>query len=198
MKNITNFFFELGMLKRQKHTGFALAGVKNLDSLADHTCRAALIGYILADLEGADPFKTAVMILLHDVHECRIGDHHKVAARYLDTTDAENKVFKEQLDLLPESVADQWQKLFDEYDQRHTKEGIVAKDADWLETAISAREFLAQGYASCQKWIDNVRASLETDSAKKLLTEIQNTEPTDWWQGLKKMTYTKTSKVTSL
>lgn len=191
MKNITNFLFELSMLKRQPHSGFALAGVKNLDSLADHTCRAALIGYILADLEGADPFKTAMMLLLHDVHECRIGDHHKVAARYVNTKDAKNTAFKEQLALLPPSIAIPWQKMFDEYDERRTKEGIIAQDADWLETAISAREFLAEGFKSCQKWIENVRVALETDSAKKLLTTIEQTEPTDWWHGLKKMTYHK-------
>lgn len=58
-KAIANFLFELGMLKRQKHTGFALAGVRQLDSLADHTARAALIGYILAELEGVDAQKVA-------------------------------------------------------------------------------------------------------------------------------------------
>ena len=45
------------MLKRQKHTGFALAGARELDSLADHTVRASLIGYVLAELEGANPDK---------------------------------------------------------------------------------------------------------------------------------------------
>lgn len=42
LSKIANFFFELGMLKREKHNGFKLVGVHNdLGSLADHTMRAA-------------------------------------------------------------------------------------------------------------------------------------------------------------
>ncbi|HBH46330.1 MAG TPA: hypothetical protein DDX47_03120 [Candidatus Jacksonbacteria bacterium] len=188
--NLTNFLFELAMLKRQKHTGYAVAGVKELDSLADHTARAALIGYILADLEKADADKVAIMLLIHDLPECRLGDHHKVSARYLDTETAERTAFVEQIFSLPDSIQQKWLKLYDEKAQRSTREGIIAQDADWLEAAISAREFLALGYPT-QNWIDNARVALETPSAKKMLAEIERQKPEDWWQGLKKMTYTK-------
>ncbi len=35
LKNITRFIYELGMLKRHKHDGYALAGVGDLPSIAD-------------------------------------------------------------------------------------------------------------------------------------------------------------------
>lgn len=195
-KTIANFLFELGMLKRQKHTGFALAGVRNLDSLADHTVRSIFIGYILAELEVVDAQKVAMMLLIHDLPECRIGDHHKVAARYLETDQAEQRAFVDQLKCLPKSIQSKWLALYDEKHQRTTREGIIAQDADWLETAISAREFMAlgQGYKGLQKWIDNVRKALETKSARQLLDEIERQEPHDWWKGLKKMTYKKLGK----
>jgi len=194
---IANFLFELAMLKRQKHNGFALAGVRELDSLADHTARAALIGYILAEMEGVDAGKVTLMLLIHDLPECRIGDHHKVAARYLETAKSERQAFVDQLKCLPKSIQTKWLKLYDEKLNRTTKEGIVAQDADWLETALSAREFMAlgQGYKGLQKWIDNVKKALETQSAKNLLDEIEHQEPYDWWKGLKKMTYKKLDKV---
>ncbi|MEK9165333.1 MAG: HD domain-containing protein [Patescibacteria group bacterium] len=191
VKTIANFLFELGMLKRQKHSGFALAGVRNLDSLADHTVRAIFIGYILAELEGADSNKVAVMLLIHDLPECRVGDHHKIAARYLKTDHAERRAFLDQLKCLPKSIQSKWLKLYDEKHKRTTKEGIIAQDADWLETALSAREFMAlgQGYKGLQIWIDNVRKALETEPARQLLDEIERQQPHDWWKGLKKMTY---------
>lgn len=194
-KKITDFFFELGMLRRQKHSGFALAGVnKDLRSLADHTVRTAIIAYILADLEGACPEKTAMMCLIHDFPEMRVGDHHKVSARYLKTKTAEKKAFAEQTNGLPNFTKNKWREYFLEKEKRNTREGIVAQDADWLEAALSAREYVTQGYPSCQVWINNVRKALETKSAKELLKIIEKSRPSDWWQGLKKMTYQKLKK----
>lgn len=194
-KKITDFFFELGMLRRQKHSGFALAGVnKDLRSLADHTVRTAIIAYVLADLEKANPEKTAMMCLIHDFPEMRVGDHHKVSARYLKTQAAEKKAFEEQTAGLPTLSKNKWREYFLEKEKRNTKEGIVAKDADWLEVAISAREYITQGYLSAQVWINNVRKALETKSAKQLLKIIEKSQPSDWWQGLKKMTYRKLKK----
>lgn len=194
LKRIVNFFFELGMLKRGKHQGVCLAGVTHPDSLADHSARASLIAYILAFLEGADSEKCAMMCLLQDLPEMRVGDHHKVSARYLSTHAAENRVFKEQLENLPKEIAEKWQRYFNEFNRRNTKEGIVAKDADWLEMALTARELVIQGHHGMQNWIDNVRKALETDSAKEILKVIEESDLNDWWQNLKKMTYKKLKK----
>lgn len=191
VKKIINFLFELGMLKRQKHSGFALAGVRELDSLADHTARAALVGYVLAEMEGADSNKVAMMLLIHDVPECRTGDHHKIAARYLKTDSAERQAFLDQLKCLPKSIQTKWLKLYDEKHKRTNLEGIIAQDADWIETALSAREFLNIGYKDAQVWIDKVREALETASAKKLLDEIEQQQNYDWARGKEKMTYKK-------
>ena len=60
LKNTVNFIFEVNQLKRQRHSGFQLAGVKEPDSIAEHVMRAAQIGYILAVMEGdANPEKVA-------------------------------------------------------------------------------------------------------------------------------------------
>lgn len=193
-KKITHLLFELAILKREKHCGFMLAGVRELDSLADHTVRSALIGYILAEMEGANAEKVATMLLIHDLPECRVRDHHKVSSRYLDTSKAENKAFQDQLKCLPKNIREKWIKLYDEIHTRSTKEGIIAKDADWLETAISAREFIAQGFNGLQNWIDNVRQALQTESARQILKEIEKQETYEWWQGLKKMTHQKLYK----
>lgn len=193
-KKIINFLFELGMLKRKKRSGVLLAGVENPDSLADHTTRTALIAYILAYLENADPEKTTIMCLIHDLPETRLGDQHKVTARYLKRKEIELEAFKDQMTNLPEEIKNRWQKLYQEKETRNTQEGIVAQDADWLEMALTARELICLGYRGMQNWIDNVRAALETKSAKELLEIIEKSDINDWWQGLKKMTYKKLKK----
>ncbi|MBU1036524.1 HD domain-containing protein [Patescibacteria group bacterium] len=193
-KNLVNLFYEFGILGKMQRAGFKLALVLETESLADHTVRTALIAYILAELENADPYKAAVMALIHDLGEIRIGDHHKVSARYLKTYPAEEKAFYDQTKNLPDKIKKEWRTLLKEKEGRKTLEGVIVQDADWLENAITAREHLSQGYKSTQSWINNVKKALETESAKKLLLEIEKTEPTDWWKNLKKMTYKKLPK----
>ena len=194
-ENIVKFFSELGMLKKQKHVGFWLAGVADPDSVAEHSFRTAQIAYILGHLEGVNPEKCALICLIHDNADARIGDQNKVNARYYKVKEAEEKAFKEQVENLPREIVDIFYQLFIEKEKRNTKEGVIAQDADWLEVAIQAKEYLEQGYKGCQNWIDNVEKALETKSAKEILKIVKNTDMTNsWWQGLKKMTYKKLDK----
>jgi len=192
IKKAVNFIFELNQLKRVRHAGFQLTGVKDPDSIAEHAWRAAQIGYILAVMEGAaNPDRVATMVLIHDNGEARIGDQHKLAARYFNTDQAEDRAFSEQLENLEDKISVDWKKCFAEFENRNTKEGIIAKDADWLEQAFQAKEYVDLGYQSAVDLINNVEKALETESAKKLLREMKNVKFSDWWQGLKKMTYKK-------
>jgi putative hydrolase of HD superfamily len=195
-KNIVNFIFEINQLKRIRHIGFKHAGVADPDSVADHVMRAAQIGYILAAMEGdANPEKVATMVLIHDNGEARIGDQDKLSARYFNTQQAEHNAICEQLGNTLPNIRRTWLKYYDEFEKRDTKEGIIAKDADWLEQAFQAKEYVDLGYQAASDWIENVSAAIETDSAKKLLREMKNTKFTDWWRGLKKMTYNKLNSV---
>ncbi len=192
IKKTVNFIFELGQLKRQKHSGWWLAGVKDPDTVAEHALRAAQIGYILAVMEGdVNPEKVACMLVVHDNAEVRNGDQNKLSARYYSNTEAEQSAFSEQLDGVGEVLKEKWQTYFDEYENRTTREGIIAKDADWLETAFQAKEYFDLGYKATTDWMDNVGKALETESAKKIFAEMKKTEFTEWWDGLKKMTYKK-------
>ena len=83
----------MNMLKRLFHNGPQVAGVKAPDTLAEHVYRAAVIGYILGEMEGKSGEKIAAMLLFHDNPEARIGDHNKIAQRYIETKKIENKVF---------------------------------------------------------------------------------------------------------
>lgn len=183
------------MLTRNKREGFRLSGVKIPRSIADHITVAAQLAYIIGELEGLNGEKCATMVLFHDNGETRIIDHHKVAARYMTTDQAEFKAFTEQMTQLPDEISKKIIKLQKEYETRSTPEGVVAKDADWLEAAIQAKIYNEQGYDT-GNWINNVSKALETKSAKLILNEIKKTDKftTNWWQGLKKMTYKKLSK----
>lgn len=184
-QNICNYLFELGALKKFKHSGTKLAGVQHPDTIAEHAYRTAVIGYILAKMEKQNPEKTAIICLLHDNAEARITDLHKVARRYIKTHLAEKTAYAEQVGSLPPEIKKTFLSLFLEYEDRTTKEGLIARDADMLETAFQAKEYLDLGHKACQDWIDNVEKCLKTKSAKIILKSLKNTQFTDWWRGLK-------------
>lgn len=187
MNKIIDFFFELGQLRKVKHAGWYLAGVKEPDSIAEHSHRAAEIAYVLAFLESADPHKTAIMALFHDNGEARVLDAHRVASRYIDSKKGEKKAMLEQLENLPASAAKNLKDLFEEFEARKTREAQCAKDADYLEQALTAREYVTQGYKECQDWIDNISKALRTQTARTWLKEINKANPCQWWYGLKRM-----------
>jgi putative hydrolase of HD superfamily len=154
--------------------------------------RAAQIGYLLAVMEGnANPEKVASMILIHDNPEARIGDQNKVSSRYFSVKRGEEIAFKEQIEGLGEKIEKKWKEYFNEIEDRNTEEGIIAKDADWLEQSFQAKEYIDIGHKSAIEWINNVEKALETKSAKLLIKEMKKTNFADWWHGLKKMTYKK-------
>jgi hypothetical protein len=73
LEGLTNFLYEMGLLKRYKRTGWMIAGIDDPESIAEHSFRTAIIGYLLAVMEGADPAKTAAMCLFHDTQETASG-----------------------------------------------------------------------------------------------------------------------------
>lgn len=143
VQKAANFIFEIGQLKREFRRGFGLAGVTQPDTVAEHVLRAAQAGFILAEMENekagqevVSAEKVAAMLLIHDDAEVRVGDQHKVGARYFSIKEAEHAAFAEQIAGLGDRIEKKRRTYFEEYENRNTKEGIVAKDADWLETAF--------------------------------------------------------------
>jgi len=60
-QDILNFIFELGQLRRIDHEGWKLIGIKHPETVAEHSLRAAQIGFILAELENLDnPFEICI------------------------------------------------------------------------------------------------------------------------------------------
>jgi len=179
---IAKYLMEISMMGRRKHAGLYLGGTDLPENLATHSFRAAHIGYILAKLEKADPQKTALICLIHDNAEARIGDRNFVAMQYLDIPGIEEKAYKDQVRNLPAPIAGEFLSLFREFEK--SKEGIIARDADRLDRALKVKELIDNGNKQYQIWIDNTKKLLLTKSAKKVLQAIEHTLITDWWKDM--------------
>ena len=82
LKAITNFIYETGILSKTPRSGLWFLGTGQ-QSVAEHTLRTIFIGYALSYITlGADPNKTILMCLFHDLGEGRTSDLNYVHQRY--------------------------------------------------------------------------------------------------------------------
>jgi len=179
LREITRFIFELGQLREETRHGWLRIN-ETPESVAEHTQRAASLGYLLAHCEAfEDPNLVATMVLFHDMHEVRTGDADLVQKRYLQID--EQTAACEQSDGLGaagETILQMWR----EVDECSTQAGIIAKDAEVLEMAFTARELVVRGNADAQKWIDSSFGRIKTDSGQELLAIVNGSDPREWWK----------------
>lgn len=181
LEAITRFIYESGHLKLSKRQGWWQAGVKDPESVAEHSFRAAVIGYVLALMEDADPTVTATICLFHDVIETRLGDIPNVAKHYSSPQAAE-VIAEDQVAGMPPELANGIRDLVSNYSEQTSPEAILAKDADKLECIVQAREYQTHGYQNVEPWITSNFAKLKSDSARTLAVLSQELPPDQWWK----------------
>ncbi|MFJ4667323.1 HD domain-containing protein [Kitasatospora purpeofusca] len=179
LSSVARFLFEAGTLKHTKRTGWWMAGVRDPESVAEHSWRTSLLASIIARLEGADPARAAFLATWHDVAETRTGDVNYVGKKYSSGADPQ-AVTADQVTGMPEVLASTVRDLIAEYEDKESPEAICARDADKLECLIQGVEYLAQGYANAQRWIDNSYGRLTTKTAKDLADAVLATDSLDW------------------
>ncbi|MCX9191018.1 HAD family hydrolase [Carbonactinospora thermoautotrophica] len=179
MRGVASFLYEMGMLKRAKRSGWWIVGVKDPETIAEHSFRTAIIGALLASLERADPTRTALLCLFHDTQETRVGDIPHIGRRYLDAA-PNGVVTEDQMAEAPPAVAELVRRTVAEYEANESREAIVAHDADKLECLIQALEYREQGYANVQPWIDSSYAELKTGSARALADAALKMGSLEW------------------
>ncbi len=185
-KGILNFFAEAGKLKKVKRSGWWMAGVPFEESVAEHSFCCAVIGYILAKMEGLSVEKVLTMTLFNDLHEARINDLHKVAHRYLDVRSAEKKAFAEQIEDLRRDMRLELKHTRAEYDAQKTDESIVARDADILECLFQAKDYVDSGFIGAKSFFKEASKHLITKSARRLWKAAKSWDSKEWWQKLAK------------
>jgi len=188
-KEIVNFLFEVGTMRKLPRMHQQVLLSQDLsDNIATHSYRVSLVAWFLAKLEKADPYKTVMMALLHDTKEVRSGDHNYIHKKYVKIF--EEEISKDQLGVLP------FTDLFDidnEFEERKSKEAIIAKDADLLDQMLLLKEYSHQGNHEAEIWLSgkgNANKTnthyfnLKTDSAKKLGKEILDGKVSEWWENV--------------
>ncbi len=177
MRRLAEFLFEVGMLKRTPRTGYQFLGSGG-ESVADHSFRTAVIGYVMASKDPeVDSSRVVLMCLFHDFPEARTGDHNYMNKKY--TRVDENRAIQDMVGTMPfgaDIIA-----LIREFNSCDTKEARLAKDADQLDLILELKEQLDLGNPNARDWISFAVKRIVTQRGKELVDHILETHSTDWW-----------------
>src|SRR3954454_3541496 len=119
----------MGVLNPVPRSGWGHAGIRDRESVAEHSLRVAQLAAIIAAEEGGDPARAAYLGLWHDSQETRIGDIPHSAKPYMDVASNE-RITEDQVSVLPEAAAKSIREAVTEYETAETIEARCAKDAD--------------------------------------------------------------------
>lgn len=173
------FAYEMGVLKRLRRAGWWHAGVRDPESVSEHSLRVAQLAALIAAEEGGDPARAAYMGMWHDSQETRIGDIPHSARPYVEVASNE-RITEDQIAGLPDRAAKSIRDAIAEYESGGTIEARCAKDADRLECLMQAVEYQEAGYTRVDGWIESSRSKIKTDFGKRLAEAALTVSPLAW------------------
>lgn len=177
LKAIADFLFEVGMLKRTPRSGFQFLGTGR-DTVAEHSLRCAVIGYVLARMSGKlSTERVVLMCLFHDLVEARTGDLNYVNKKYVEAD--EEAALRDMTTNLP--FGEEIRSVTEEFNERTTPESNFAHDADQIEMILQLKELGDLGNRYAPDWISAAMKRLRTEQGKRLARSILNTDFSAWW-----------------
>jgi putative hydrolase of HD superfamily len=176
---IISFLDELSRLKAVPRTGWLLRGVRDVESVADHSFGVAWIAMLLADRAKAHGLKPDVekvlrMALLHDLTEARTGDLPATIKRYFDKAalhHADESIAKEMLTRLG-AIGEEYLQLWREYEARASLESRIVKAADKLDLLLQAREYEKGGASNLLDFWENSETDFSALGIDELVIDL--------------------------
>ncbi|MEP7272637.1 MAG: HD family hydrolase [Acidobacteriota bacterium] len=171
------FISEVIRLKAVPRMGWLLRGVRDVESVADHSFGVAFIAMLLADMGRrrglmVDTERVLRMALFHDLTEARTGDLPNTVKRYFAPGAlhaADNKAAEEMLGHLGLEGAE-YLSLWNEYEARETIESRIVKTADKLDLLFQVREYEKGGAQNLAEFWQNSQPDLSVPQ----LPEFEN------------------------
>jgi len=179
---LLRFFHLAGRLKETPRAGWALRGIADPESVADHSHRVALLALVLAPRAEppVDAARCVAMALVHDLAEALVGD-----ITPFDGVGADEKLRREDeaMRRLATLADDEGLLvLWREYAAGVSPEARFVKELDKLETVLQAAEYGAQGsvgHDSLDEFWDAAGARLTSAGTRALLAALRRERDAD-------------------
>lgn len=176
---LADLLAELVRLKSLPRTGWLLRGVRDVESLADHTCGVAWAAMLMADCARArgmqiDIERVLRMALLHDLTEARTGDLPVTVKKYFGRVAlhvADEAIAAEMLEPLGR-VGAEYLELWRDYEARASLEARIVKAADKIDLLLQAREYEKGGARGLSEFWENAESDFAALGVGELVADL--------------------------
>jgi putative hydrolase of HD superfamily len=183
-ESAARFIYMAGQMKELERGGWIQARVPRPESVADHSWRVAVIALMIAEQEGADPHRAAVLGLFHDLPECYYGDVTSVGKPYVETADP-GRVIEDQTRGLAGSLAALIAGAVAEHESAKTpdasSEAICSRDADKIDCWFQGRLYAAAGNTLVRPIVDSMPGMITTATGLSMIKAAEKMSPGAWW-----------------
>ena len=142
-EKLVDFFREVMKLKKVKRNGWVVSGVKDVESVADHSFMTTLMVLILGKKKKMNLYKALKMAIIHDIAECKTGDIISWENFHM-TRNEKEKMEEDAMKNLLSVLGEQGKEYFSiwkEYEERKSEEAKFVKAVDNLEMILQALEY---------------------------------------------------------
>ena len=180
LEELIEFSEIIGKLKVVNRSGWvSQVGITRPESVADHSFRCAILGMWIGDLQGVDTEKLIRMLLLHDIQEALTGDYDYYAKEEIGTPTVklqERIAIKDILSGLPTKLKRKYYAIWQEHEDKTTREAMLANDIDKIEMLIQALEYEKEGYASgkLEVFWTSVQSKIKTPIVQELFKLLKD------------------------
>ena len=193
-----NFLKTVGKSKRLLRSGPVREGIKDPESIAEHSFRTGVIAMVLADkVEHAlNKEKLIRMALVHDIGAIITGDIVTQRGEVLDLKLRDGKEEKERAGI--KQIFDQIQegdmygKIFEEMIARKSPEAKIFWQFDKLEMALTALEYEEEQGKQLEEFFLDANTHMKEPLLKKIFNEIIDSRKKEYRESLAKKMGVKT------
>ena len=175
--DVLKFSELIGKLKKIKRSGWVREGIKNSESVAEHSFGLSVLCMVLADQLAVDRDKLVKMAIIHDLGEIKTGDLIIERAEGIDLKVREEKESLEKeaiVELFKDFGKSDYKDLFQEIIERKTRESKIFWQLDKLEMIIQAMEYEKEQNLDLSEFFENAAIYIDDSFLKKVIEEILN------------------------
>lgn len=178
---VSGLFAAAASLKSLRRKGWALRGVRDPESVADHSLAVAVLSAALAAARGLDPGRAALIAIVHDIAESVTGDltpEEKAELGSGRLAALEREALERVLAGAPERVRDVVLRALQEYRDGSSEEGRLVRDVDKLEMALQALLYRDQlGESGVAEFVASALSDVSDPEIRSLIEEVAGAGP---------------------
>lgn len=160
-------------LKKVPRIGWILkARLKNPESVADHSYALAVLSMLAGDMLGLDTCYMVKMSLLHDLCESLTGDMQPEDISREEKRRLEMRALAAILSKLPKNMAEDYMKIFEDFNSRGSREAVVVAQLDKVEMALQAKTYRKEGKKGLNEFFDTARKMVNDEALLGLLESL--------------------------